>query len=60
MTLTIYRMSKTGFVQLTANDTQGEQLCICECCSMAEMYYKVKRTHNIAKAQSRWWRIMLH
>ena len=23
------------FVQLTENDTRGEQLCICECCSMA-------------------------
>ena len=27
---------------------------------MAGIYYKVKRTHNIAKAQSRWRRIMLH
>ena len=39
----------SSFVQLTANDTQGEQLCVCECCSMAEMYYKVKPTHNYCK-----------
>ena len=50
---TCYKIHIRIFVQLIANDTQGEQGCIWECCSMAEMYYKVKRTHNLSKAQSR-------
>ena len=35
LNLKVYLFVFNSFVQLQANDTQGEQRCICECCSMA-------------------------